>query len=228
LDAAPQIKMLPGERHRERVVSPEEEARYLAASPEPLASIAAVLADTGMRPEECFRLCWEAVTWVNGRHGTLFVTHGKTAAARRVLPMTPRVRAILESRWERAGKPTEGWIWPAKTRSGHVEVSSLRKHHTKAFELIAREAAKNSLKPVRPFVLYSLRHTFLTRLGESGCDVWTLARIAGHSQIGISSRYVHPSEDSMFAAMSRLGGHKIGHSEESPDSENQNRRQLTQ
>jgi site-specific recombinase XerD len=62
-------------------------------------------------------------------------------------------------------------------------------------------------------VLYSLRHTFLTRLGESGCDVWTLARIAGHSQIGISSRYVHPSEDAMFAAMSRLGGHKIGHSE---------------
>ena len=104
LEVAPQIKMLPGERHRERVVTSEEEAKYLAAAPEPLASIAAVLADTGMRPEECFRLCWEAITWVNGRHGTLFVAHGKTAAARRVLPMTPRVRAILESRWERAGK----------------------------------------------------------------------------------------------------------------------------
>ena len=33
----------------------------------------------------------------------------------------------------------------------------------------------------------------LTRLGESGCDVWTLARIAGHSNIRISQRYVHPS-----------------------------------
>jgi integrase len=190
--------------------------------------IASVLVDTGMRPEECFRLSWEAVTWVNGRHGTLFVAHGKTAAARRVLPMTPRVRSILESRWESAGKPDEGWIWPASTRSGHVEVSSLRKQHSKAFELIAEEAAKNNVKPVRPFVLYSLRHTFLTRLGESGCDVWTLARIAGHSQIGISSRYVHPSEDAMFAAMSRLGGHKIGHSEEIAVSENRNTRQLTQ
>jgi integrase len=228
LETAPQIKMLPGERHRERVVTPNEEARYLAAAAEPLGSIAAVLADTGMRPEECFRLCWESITWVNGRHGTLFVTHGKTAAARRVLPMTPRVRSILESRFERAGKPVEGWIWPALTRSGHVEVSSLRKQHTKAFEMIAEEAAKNNQKPVRPFVLYSLRHTFLTRLGESGCDVWTLARIAGHSQIGISSRYVHPSEDAMFAAMSRLGGHKIGHSEESAVSENQNPRHLTQ
>ncbi len=165
---------------------------------------------------------------MNGRHGTLFVTHGKTAAARRVLPMTPRVRAILENRWERAGKPAEGWIWPAPTRSGHVEVSSLRKQHAKAFELVAKDAAKKNLKAVPPFALYSLRHTFLTRLGESGCDVWTLARIAGHSQIGISSRYVHPSEDAMFAAMSRLGGHKIGHSEEDAISQNQNPRQLIQ
>ncbi len=60
-------------------------------------------------------------------------------------------------------------------------------------------------------MLYSLRHTFLTRLGESGCDVWTLARIAGHSDIRVSARYVHPSEDAVLNAMSRLGGHKIGH-----------------
>src|SRR6266853_6471010 len=109
LEVAPTIKMLPGERHRERVITPTEEARYLAAAQEPLTSIASVLTDTGMRPEECFRLCWEAVTWVNGRNGTLFVTHGKTAAARRVLPMTPRVRAILEKRWERIGKPVDGY-----------------------------------------------------------------------------------------------------------------------
>jgi integrase len=213
IESAPKVKMLPGERHRERVVSPEEEARYLAAAQEPLASVAAVLVDTGMRPEECFRLRWESITWVNGRYGTLLVTHGKTAAARRMLPMTPRVRAILESRWEVADKPTEGWVWPAPTRSGHIESSSLRKQHDKAFEIIALEAAKRSEKPVRPFVLYSLRHTFLTRLGEAGCDVWTLARIAGHSSIGVSARYVHPSEDAVLDAISRLGGHKIGHTE---------------
>lgn len=57
---------------------------------------------------------------------------------------------------------------------------------------------------MRPFVLYSLRHTFLTRLGESGCDAWTLARIAGHASITISARYVHPSEDAVLDAMSRL------------------------
>ena len=78
--------------------------------------------------------------------------------------------------------------------------------------MIAKEAAKNGLKPVRPFVLYSLRHTFLTRLGESGCDAWTIVRISGHSSIAMSTRYVHPSEDAVLAAVERLGGHRIGHS----------------
>jgi integrase len=227
LETMPTVKLLPGERHRERVVSQEEEARYLAAAPEPVGSMAAVLVDTGLRPEECFRLCWEAITWLNGRHGTLLVTHGKTAAARRVLPMTPRVRNILEARWESAEKPVEGWVWPSPTRSGHVESCSLKKQHAKTFRTVAEQAAKNNLKSVRPFVLYSLRHTFLTRLGESGCDVWTLARIAGHSSISISSRYVHPSEDAVLDAMSRMGGHKIGHSADQPQLQAVQKEQVT-
>jgi integrase len=179
--------------------------------------VRSLLADTGIRPEERFRMAWENVTWLNGRNGVLLVTHGKTAAARRVIPMTPRVRAILESRWNAMAKPEEGWVWPAPTRSGHVEPSSLRKHHAKTFETLANEAAtKGSGKPVRPFVLYTLRHTFLTRLGQSGCDAWTLARIVGHSSITISARYVHPSEDAVLDAMARLGGHKTGHSHNGP------------
>lgn len=41
LSTAAKVKVLSGERRRERVISSEEEARYLAAAPEPLASIAA-------------------------------------------------------------------------------------------------------------------------------------------------------------------------------------------
>jgi integrase len=203
INAAPKIKALGGERRRERVVSREEEAKYLAVASEPLASIATLLADTGIRPEECFHLRWENVTWLNGRNGAILVTHGKTPSARRVLPMTPRIRTVLENRWIAAGKPEEGWVWPAGTRSGHVEPNSIYGQHLAALE------ASNA----RPFVLYSLRHTFLTRLGESGCDAWTLARIAGHSSIAISNRYVHPSEDRVLEAISRLGGHNSGHSE---------------
>ncbi len=202
IEHSAQVRMLPGERHRERVLMPEEEARYLAVAPEPLASVAGVLVDTGMRPEECFRLRWEAVTWTNGRHGSLLITTGKTAAARRFLPLSPRVRAILESHWAAQGRPSEGWVWPAGTQSGHIEPCTLKKQHRKALRLSG----------VQPFVLYSLRHTFLTRLGESGCDTWTLARIAGHSSIGVSARYVHPSEDAVLTALERLGGHNSGHS----------------
>ncbi len=79
-------------------------------------------------------------------------------------------------------------LWVALTRSGHVESSGLKKRHAKAFDVLREEAAKNGSKAVRPFVLYSLRHTFLTRLGESGCDAWTLSRLAGHSNVSISSR----------------------------------------
>lgn len=96
-------KVLAGERRRERVLSVDEELRYLAVAHEPLASIAS-LVDSGLRPDEAYQMRWESITWINGRHGTLLVAFGKTAAARRVLPMTPRVRAILESRWQAAGR----------------------------------------------------------------------------------------------------------------------------
>ena len=39
--------------------------------------------------------------------------------------------------------------------------------------------------------IHEARHTSLTRLGCSGCDAWTLARIAGHQKIQMSMTYVH-------------------------------------
>lgn len=215
LDAAPKVQMLPGERKRDRIVTPEEEAKYLSLAPEPLGSVVTILLDTGLRPDECFRLRWESITWTAGRHGTLFVSYGKTPAARRSLPITMRARNALGSLWVAVGKPTGGWVWPAPTKSGHIESSSLKKQHAKIFKAIATAAKNGNGKTVRPFVLYSLRHTFLTRLGESGCDVWTLARVAGHSSIRMSERYVHPSGDAVLNAMARFAaGHKIGHSTE--------------
>jgi integrase len=194
LSTMPEVSLLRGENHRDRVISPQEEAKYLAAASEPLSSIATVLVDTGLRPEECFRLRWEDINMGGERLGTLRVMNGKTRAARRVIPLTQRVRSVLEMRWENAGKPDEGWVWPAPTKQGHVWHDSIRVQH------------KNALKVsgVRPFVIYALRHTFLTRLGERGCDVWTLARIAGHSSIKMSERYVHPSDDIVVAVIGRL------------------------
>jgi integrase len=204
LEASPRVRFLTGERHRERVISCKEEMLYLAVALPLLHDVSLILFDTGMRPEECHCLRWENINWDGGRNGALLITQGKTKAARRVLPLSPRVRGVLENRWKLGGEPSDGWVWPAETKDGHINHDSVKLQHKKALKL-----AK-----VRPFEVYSIRHTFLTRLGESGCDAWTLARVAGHSNISISQRYVHPSEDAVLNALSRLPGHNSGHSAE--------------
>ena len=61
-----------------------------------------------MRPEENARLRWESIAWHNGQHGTLQVTHGKTAAARRMLPLSPHVRKAPRGTLVRCKSSTGG------------------------------------------------------------------------------------------------------------------------
>jgi integrase len=193
ISAIPDITLLSGERHRERVITPEEEAKYLGATSDLLTAIATVLADTGMRPDEVYRLKWEHITFSAGKYGNLLIASGKTVAARRILPLTQRVRSLMEERWTKAGEPQEGWIFAAPTQSGHADHSTLKKQHTRAL--------KDSR--VRPFVLYSLRHTFATRLAENGIDAWALCRIMGWSVVSMAKRYVHLGDDTILRAMSQ-------------------------
>jgi hypothetical protein len=44
----------------------------------------------------------------------------------------------------------------------------------------------------------------LTRLGESGVDAFTITRIAGHSSIVVSQRYIHPTPEAFERAFERL------------------------
>ena len=226
IESASPIKLLSGENHRDHVVTSEEERQFLAIGekhdPE-IGHVVLCLVDTGLRPEEFYSMRWEHINWKNGQSGTVFIPDGKTAAARRTIPLTPRVRFVLEHRWEMAGSPGEGWAWPSETKSGHFEQSTIKKRLEKnlqrcneAEEEAKQKAGKKGRKPVhvRRFIPYNLRHTFLTRLGESGCDAWTLAKIAGHSNITMGSRYVHPSEAAMAKAFSQMSGHRIGHSAE--------------
>ena len=71
---------------------------------------------------------------------------------------------------------------------------------------------------VEPFPLYTLRHTCLTRWAPH-MDPWTLAYLAGHRDMSITKRYVHPQEQNTRAAIERarnaLSGHNSGHSADS-------------
>lgn len=201
IEKAPKVQMSGKEKRRERVVGDEEFARYLMCASPLLADVAVVLNDTGLRPDELHRMCWEDIDFLSGRHGKLLVRHGKTPAARRVLPLTPRLRGIVEARWKAADCPGDGWIWPAPTKSEHINHSTLKKQHRNA---IARSG-------VRPFLLYSLRHTFATRIAsECRC-----LDIMGWASLSVAMTYIHPSKDRVLNALSDLGGHKIGHTADS-------------
>jgi integrase len=232
--ALPKVEMLPGENHRERVLSADEEDRYLEATtaigediqesyrhalagiratmrgnqpirpedPFLLRDMTTILIDCGLRPEECFRLRWEYV-----QDGAVHVPFGKTENARRTIPLTPRAAALIEMRRAIA---TGVWVFPAPTRSGHIEKSSLKKQHPKAFEL-----AK-----VSNFPLYTFRHTCLTRWAAY-MDPYTLGYLAGHSDFATTRRYVHPQAHTIMEAIERArnaqGGHKTGHRSETAD-----------
>jgi hypothetical protein len=47
--------------------------------------------------------------------------------------------------------------------------------------------------------IHSLKHTMLTLVGETGADAFTIMRIAGHSSVTVSQRYVRPTPESLNA-----------------------------
>jgi Phage integrase family len=110
--------------------------------------------------------------------------------------------ASLESACASAHRAALGGSEDARRRLGMGDGNGKWTH--RAFTVKKQHRLALRLSGVRPFVLYALRHTFLTRLGEAGCDAWTLARIAGHSSIAMSARYVHPSEDLVMNVFSRM------------------------
>jgi len=167
----------------------------LDACPQPWKDAATIMLGTGMRPGEVFGLRWENIL-LNGSGGLLQITDGKSRAAKRVLPLVPAVFDALKARHKDQGSPTEGWLFPQDTRSGHLASDGLAKDQHAL-------ALKNS--KVKPFEPYCLRHTALTNLGEAGCDAFTLAKIAGHSSITITQRYVHPQADAIERAFAKLG-----------------------
>lgn len=199
------VTLAQGERQRDRVLTLDEETAYLNACPQPWRDCATIILDEGFRPGEVFALRWPHVLLNDDGTGLIQITEGKSKAARRLLPMTPRVHALLRARYEGAGRPEDGWIFPnAKNSAAHISDGLTKEQHKKAL----------TDSGVAPFVPYSLRHTSLTRFGEAaGGNVFMVAQIAGHSSLTTTQRYVHPQADAIdrvFAASQSLLGTKVG------------------
>jgi integrase len=97
-------------------------------------------------------------------------------------------------------------------------VTSLDHLHKKLKE---DEKVREHLQLPKDCVIHSLRHTFLTRFGEAGADAFTIKKVAGHSSVTISERYIHPTPEGQeraferFANMNQTAGEKAENDAES-------------
>ena len=145
-----------------------------------------------MRPGEVFALSWPHVFIGEDGTGLIRVVEGKSKAARHILPMTPVVHALLKARYQDRGYPIDGWIFPSRSNDEHISGDNVKEQHSRAL--------KDS--GVAAFVPSVLRHTALTRLAKAtNGDVFALARIARHSSITITQRYVHPEADTIEGSL---------------------------
>jgi integrase len=53
---------------------------------------------------------------------------------------------------------------------------------------------------------HTLRHTFASRLVNSGVDIVTVKELLGHSSISVTMRYAHTNIESKRAAVEKLDG----------------------
>jgi len=178
---------------RMRVVSFEEEINYFSKASQPLKDIAQVILDTGLRPEEVFRIRTENLDF---GEKTIFNPFGKTKAARRKVTMTEDVLQLLR---QRAKNAKSAFVFPAKGDPSRP-IGSVRKAHDVAVE-------KAGIKD--HFRLYDLRHTFATRSVAAGVDLPTLSAILGHTSIQMTMRYVHPAEEQKRFAAGKLENFRL-------------------
>jgi integrase len=184
----PKIRLSRGERARERVLTEEEIGCYLACCAQPWLDIATIMLETGMRPGEVFALKTEDFQL---RDGTFLIRTGKSIASRRYLPITPAMESVILRR------QTPGFLFPANNKDGHINRDTVKKlHYTALLD-----------STVKPFPPYILRHTALTRIARH-TNAFTLAKIAGHSSIVMTDRYVHPELQTVRDA---LGVTERGH-----------------
>jgi len=183
------VQPFPEEIPDVHILSFKEELEYLALASEPLKTVASIMLDQGMRPDEVFRMTYSNLDFVNR---TIFVERGKTKNAKRTLRMTQEVYALLKKRSQ--GHTGDEWVFPSPRKPG-AHLGSVRKAHD-------RVCAKMGLRGA--IDLYNLRHTFATRSILSGTDVTILQKILGHSEIQMTMRYVKIAEHYKVEAVDKL------------------------
>jgi integrase len=195
--AAPAVKLMK-EVGREITIDRETEARLLAVAKQPMKDVLIMIQDTGMRPDEVFRIRVENIDWTRR---LIFNPSGKTKAARRYVPISERMLDLLMLRC--SGK-REGWLFPSpRAVGGHLTTVA------KQFRDARSEAGLSER-----LVLYCARHTFGTAAYEATGNLAMVMNVMGHTDVRTSMRYQHPALDSVREAIDQRNlRHKPRHNE---------------
>jgi integrase len=180
IGVAPTVKLME-EVGRELTIDPETEAKLLAVARQPMKNVLIIIQDTGMRPEEVFRIRIENIDWTRR---LIFNPSGKTKAARRHVPTSERMLNLLLVR--SAGK-RDGWLFPSpRAKDGHLTTVA------KQFRDARSKAGLSG-----SLVLYCARHTFGTAAYEATGNLAMVMNVMGHTDVRTSMRYQHPALDSV-------------------------------
>jgi len=195
INRVPRIRLLRGERSREFVMSHAQEHNYLEFAPQPLKDAALLMLDTGLRVGELGSLEWPDIHLQpvgDAKFGFIHVRKGKSKNAKRNVSLSPRVRVMLDSR---KASSHSAYVFTDETGSKPLSIWTLEDQH---------KDMRQALKLPADAVIHSFRHTFGTRLGETGADAFTIMKVMGHSTVVVSQKYVHPTPEAMERAFERL------------------------
>jgi len=187
------IKVFP----RDRMISVEDEKKLLAAANRPLQDVLTIMLDSGMRNGEVIRMRWENVHWDGAFY---FNPKGKTRKARRQVPLSDRVIALIRNIQREQSRPREGWVFPSKkSPSGYIGLSGLEHRFRKLARMLG---IPDALK------LYCARHTFGTVAMAETKDPGLVKEVMGHESLTTTMGYLHPETAAIKAVIDRRNQQK--------------------
>jgi len=157
----------------------------------------------GLRPSEMYALTWDSVDLVRKQ---IFVQGTKTGHDRYV-PLNGEALAAFKRLYIRPVRKARVFL----AKDGAALIGN--RHW---FPSAVTEAGLAG-----DFTFYCLRHTFATRLVESGVDIKTVQELMGHQTIGMTARYAHSSDKRRAAAVARLLTHDFSGTDTSTDTVSQ-------
>lgn len=175
------------ETRRERILSPDEERRLLAACVGRRAHLRPLLIaalDTSARRGELFKLRWREVD-LEARTITILAGNSKTARAR-TIGITPRLHAELCQLRQAPTQDADGLVF------GVTDTVKT------AWKTLCREARIEGLH------FHDLRHTAITRMVQTRQPSALIMKVSGHTQHATFARYVNPDAEAVLRVADAL------------------------